>query len=134
MEPLVSESYFVASALVVTVTGKSLVAFLLYKQGKTRFWTSHFLKNGLSREKAFEEWKRVQNLLDNLVNLSYIVLFWRMFQWPKWSLFILYRWSYLCGLLFGLILIGISYWSTTECYNALGDHGKHAKKRLQKKS
>jgi phosphatidylethanolamine N-methyltransferase len=123
MEPLVSENYFIGTALLTTVLGKLGIAFLLYKQGKTRFWTSHFLKAGMSKEKAFDEWKRIQNLADNLVILSFLVLSWRMFQWPEMAHVLLNRWVYVCGFLFFLIMIGVSYWSADECYSALGDYG-----------
>lgn len=124
MDPLVSENYFIASALFITLSGKIAIALLLYKQGKTRFWTSHFIKQGFTQEKAFDEWKRIQNLLDNLVNFSFLVLCWRMFQWPQLSDVMYYRWTYLCGLLFVVMLLGISYWSSNECYSALGDYGE----------
>ena len=123
MDPLVSENYFIGTALVTTVVGKVGIAILLYKQGKTRFWTSHFLKAGMSTDKAFDEWKRIQNLADHLVILSFLMLSWRMFQWPALDVISYHRWAYLCSFLFVLILFGISYWSANECYSALGDHG-----------
>lgn len=123
MEPQVSENYFIGTALFTTVVGKIGVAIMLYRQGKTRFWTQHFIKSGMTREKAFEEWKRMQNLADNLVNLAFLVLAWRMFQWPELEVVMYYRWSYVCGVLFVMILLGTSYWSADECYSALGDYG-----------
>ena len=123
MEPQVSTDYFILNALLTTLIGKVGIAVLLYRQGKTKFWTSHFTKAGMTKEKAFDEWKRIQNLSDNLVNLSFLILTWRMFEWPDLDLILSHRWGYLCGILFVVILFGISYWSANECYSALGAYG-----------
>lgn len=120
---MVSQNYFIVASLITTVAGKLAIAILLYEQGKTRFWTNHFLKNGMTRETAFEEWKRMQNLADNLVNLSFLMLCWRMFEWPALEVVMYHRWTYTCVILFVIILFGTSYWSAMECYSALGDYG-----------
>ena len=122
-EPLIDEYYFLANALLTTLICKTTLSWMLYKQGKTRFWTSHFLKQGQTREQSFDEWKRIQNLLENVTNISFWMLAWRVFQWPSFQDVLDNQWSYLCGSFFVFMLFGISYWSFTESYDALGDFG-----------
>jgi len=122
-EPLVSEYYFLGNALFSTLIGRVGISCLLYKQGKTKFWTAHFLKNGLTLEQGFNEWKRVQNLIESVINISYLMLAWRVFQWTAYSVISASFWSYFCVLLFFVMLNGVSYWSSNETYSALGDFG-----------
>jgi phosphatidylethanolamine N-methyltransferase len=123
IEPIVSEDFFLGNAIITTLMCRMALSFLLWKQGRTRFWTRNFLEKGKSRELAFDEWKRLQNLLESLPNISFAVLTWRLFQWPDPELVGQHPWSYCCGAMFVCMLVGVSYWSASSCYNALGDFG-----------
>ena len=122
--PLVSKYWFVANALLATLVCKVTLSWMLYKQGKTRFWTSHFLKRGQTREQAFDEWKRIQNLLEIVANISLWMLAWRIFEWPTLQSVLSHPWTFLCESFFVFMLFGISYWSFDESYDALGDFGE----------
>ena len=67
------------------------------------------------QEDAFAEWKRLQNLLDSLPNISFLVLTWRLFQWPvldqgDTNL------ELPCGVMLVFMMVGVSYWSASSCY------------------
>lgn len=124
-EPLVSEYYFVIHALFSTIVGRFIISSMLYKQGKTKFWTNHFVnQKNLSIDEAFNEWKRIQNLLELVMNVSYIMLAWRLYEWPKdFSYIMTHFWYYFCGSMLISMLFGVCYWSASESYSALGDFG-----------
>ena len=123
MQPKVSEHIFLLNAIVSTVIGRTALMILLYMQGKTRFWTRHFKSKNLTREDAFKEWKRLQNLLESVINISFIMFFWRVFQWPDSHVIESKVWFYISITMTALMLTFLSYWSATESYNALGDFG-----------
>ena len=123
MKPNVKAYIFLVNAIGATVVGKLVLMFLLYKQGKTKFWTNHFKSKNLSRQESFQEWKRLQNLLESVVNISFAMFFWRVFEWPEYDSLISHKWFYFCLVMIAMMLFFISYWSATESYNALGDFG-----------
>ena len=123
MQPKVSEHIFLLNAIVSTVIGRTALMILLYMQGKSRFWTRHFKSKNLTREDAFKEWKRLQNLLESVINISFIMFFWRVFQWPDSHVIESKVWFYISITMTALMLTFLSYWSATESYNALGDFG-----------
>ena len=123
MQPKVSEHIFLLNAIVSTVIGRSALMVLLYMQGKTKFWTRHFKSKNLTREDAFKEWKRLQNLLESVINISFMMFFWRVFQFPNSHVIESNVWFYVSIMMTALMLMFLSYWSATESYNALGDFG-----------
>jgi phosphatidylethanolamine N-methyltransferase len=38
------------------------LGFILYLQSKDHYWTNHFLKNGFTKQFAFEQWKAYETL------------------------------------------------------------------------
>jgi phosphatidylethanolamine N-methyltransferase len=123
MESKVSVDVFLLNAIGATMVGRLVLMFLLYKQGKTKFWTSHFKSKNMSRQESFQEWKRLQNLLECVINISFAMLYWRVFEWPEYNALVRHRWFYFCLAMVSIMLFFVSYWSATESYNALGDFG-----------
>lgn len=121
--PIVPDHFFIGHALISAVGCRVGIAFLLHKQGSTKFWSNHFLLQGRTREEGFEEWKRLQNLLESVCNISFCILAWRQFEMPPLETLVEYKWSYGVGAMCTFMALGTSYWSSNSCYSALGDFG-----------
>ena len=65
--PVVSTANIVLWTVAVRLLGTFVVGFVLAKQDRNRFWTLHYRKSGLDDQQAFEEWKRLYNLVSTVM-------------------------------------------------------------------
>ena len=98
------------------------VGGILWAQGKFQFYTQHFLNRGRTLYEAFAHWKALYNgsLTMNLV--VFVGCFWRYCP-PLLTVEALTDPSVVACRAIGLCLIGLSAWSATSCYEAVGDFG-----------
>ena len=109
----------------VRIFGTLFLGIFLRKQWKTKFWTSLFLKRGLSAEKAFESWIRIYNFIDTSMNVTLLSCCVRYFQ----PLDFVALWRMHGGgvvsayLLTAISFVWISKYALDESYTHLGDYG-----------
>ena len=59
------------------------IGYLLRRQSIDESWTNHFLKQGKTRQDAFEQWKRVYNFVMTITYVSFSFLAARLFKVPE---------------------------------------------------
>jgi phosphatidylethanolamine N-methyltransferase len=118
---LVTEKWWcIVHAAVWRVAHFAGLGIVLWRQGRSQYWTSHFTQRGRSLHEAFDNWKRVYNLSLTMNMFVFFGAAVRYFEWPVEG------WlnpSFLAHFLGGLALISINYWSMTSSYAAIGDFG-----------
>lgn len=98
-------------------------------QERTKNWTAHFEKLGLSAEEAFENWKRIWNTLSTLHYLAFVLCFIRMLCAPDggelaWPPELGDKaWFNSARLAVASMLLMISSWCWYCCYFDLGTFG-----------
>eukprot|EP00048_Salpingoeca_helianthica_P023236 m.23182 g.23182 ORF g.23182 m.23182 type:complete len:691 (+) comp8435_c0_seq1:180-2252(+) len=92
---------------------------LLRRQSRDEFWTSHFLKQGKTRQDAFEQWKRLYNFVLTVTVTSFAMLALRLFKAPE-SYF---SSEFLARVSVSSLLFALQYWSSTSTWHALGATG-----------
>eukprot|EP00516_Mucochytrium_quahogii_P008031 CAMPEP_0203746928 /NCGR_PEP_ID=MMETSP0098-20131031/2212_1 /ASSEMBLY_ACC=CAM_ASM_000208 /TAXON_ID=96639 /ORGANISM=" , Strain NY0313808BC1" /LENGTH=908 /DNA_ID=CAMNT_0050635181 /DNA_START=157 /DNA_END=2883 /DNA_ORIENTATION=- len=120
--PLDDDVFFVGLALGLHIVSALVKSVVLVRQEKTKFWTRHFTKQGLSKQDAFDSWKRLYNLLQSLQHIGFILCSIRLFSVPG-SIDGFLHAEYISQMFLGLMLVVISVWSFSSCYEVLGDYG-----------
>lgn len=121
--PLASDAFFVGHALFWRAVCQLVMAYVLVKQERTQFWTKHFVERMQSTEQeAFENWKRLMNLLTCVQHISFLLCAWRLFQVPAMLDDIL-NGLYALRVLTAIGLWGVAYWSFSSTFDILGDFG-----------
>lgn len=87
------------------------IGSILYNQAKTKFWTRHFLKRGYSLQDAFQQWKILFNLTLTMTYVTFIILFYRLYQPTA---------RYLLLNTIGILFIIIHIWISLSVYEVLG--------------
>lgn len=119
--PLDSDFMFLSIAVVFRFLASFIIALILILQDRTKFWTKHFELIGQSKFDAFNEFKRLFNLLTTLQHLSFFFTAIRLFKLPEIE--ILMSPLYITQILIGIMLIGIARWSFNCVYSIIGEHG-----------
>lgn len=68
--PVVSTANIVLWTVAVRLLGTFVIGFVLAKQDRNRFWTLHYRKSGLDDQQAFDEWKRLYNLVSTVMYVT----------------------------------------------------------------
>lgn len=108
------DMFFIASALFFRILASFSIAFVLVKQDSSQFWTKHFQDLGMSVADAFDNFKRLFNLLTTLQHISFLACAWRLFVLPQME--ILMSPYFAARVVFAIMLMGLSHWSFTCCY------------------
>lgn len=120
--PLSSDAFFVFQAIFWRSVASLVLAYVLVRQEKDRFWTEHFVKNLHStKEEAFENWKRLFNLLTSLQHVSFLLCAYRLFKAPP--LEEMFSGFFAARVIFAVLLWGLTYWSFSSSFEILGDFG-----------
>jgi len=86
--------------------------------GKKNIWVKQFLNLGLSKQEAFEEWKRIFNLSLTINYIAFIICSIKLmnvnYSDPG---------AVILKLTFGLILIAIHVWSSVSTFEVIGEIG-----------
>eukprot|EP00835_Amoeboradix_gromovi_P001581 NODE_75_length_23373_cov_0.434261.p2 type:complete len:518 gc:universal NODE_75_length_23373_cov_0.434261:12403-13956(+) len=92
---------------------------VLYGQSAEKLWTKHFIKNGFSNKEAFDNWKKMYNASLCLMNVSFVVVSIKYYQFPtEWT----YGFSAFQHIV-GALLILLQYYVSMSVYEVLGDFG-----------
>jgi len=94
----------------------------LWAQSRYQTWTRHFTSKGRTLYEAFAQWKNTYNLSLTLNTVTFVLAGLRFagvyFEWGQ-----LLRPSYIACLLLGCVLVGLSVWSFTSTWEAVGEFG-----------
>jgi phosphatidylethanolamine N-methyltransferase len=120
--PLSSDAFFVFQAIFWRSVSSLVLAYVLVRQEKDKFWTEHFVKTLHStKEEAFENWKRLFNLLTSLQHVSFLLCAYRLFKAPP--LEEMFSGFFAARVIFAILLWGLTYWSFSSSFEILGDFG-----------
>jgi len=119
--PMDDDSYFIFQAIFWHAVSTVVKATILLRQEKTKFWTKHHIARGRTVLNAFESWKRLYNMLHSLQYISFIMCAIRLGGFPQISKML--DPSYVSQLVLGNMLVIVSLWSFSSCYEVLGDYG-----------
>eukprot|EP00047_Mylnosiga_fluctuans_P004086 m.232631 g.232631 ORF g.232631 m.232631 type:complete len:714 (+) comp12387_c0_seq1:48-2189(+) len=93
--------------------------YLLRRQSTDELWTGYFIKNGRTRQEAFEQWKRLYNIIMTITYASFGLCGLRLFKLPD-SVF---STEFIVNVSLSSMLFALQYWSTTSTWLALGPVG-----------
>lgn len=65
--PIASPSDIVLFTVAARLLGTFVIGYILARQDRTQFWTAHFSSTGLDARLAFDEWKRLYNLISSIM-------------------------------------------------------------------
>lgn len=119
--PLSSDAFFIGNAIFWRSTASLVLAYVLVRQEQDRFWTRHYREIGSSETEAFENWKRLMNLLTCLQHVSFLLCAYRLFSLP--SLEEMMSGFLAARVIFAIMLWGLTYWSFSSSFDTLGDFG-----------
>eukprot|EP00941_MAST-03F_sp_MAST-3F-sp1_P006443 g6443.t1 len=112
-------TFFIVHALFWRCANSLGLGYVLYWQGKNRFFSRHFLDRGKSEKEAFDSWKRLYNLINSMTILSFLMCAVYFFR----STYFEFKAKSLAILLASFAMMGLQLWSYISCYNVLGDFG-----------
>ena len=119
--PLSSDAFFIGNAIFWRSAASLILAYVLVRQEKDGFWTRHFKELGSSELEAFENWKRLMNLLICLQHVSFLLCAWRLFTLPPLEEML--SGFFAARVIFALLLWGLTYWAFSSSFELLGDFG-----------
>lgn len=119
--PLASDEFFVGQAIFWRSVASIGIGYVLIQQERNQFWTKHFEEQGLSKEEAFEQWKRLMNMLTVLQHIAFLLCSWRLFSMPP--LEEVMSGFFAARVIFALLLWGLTYWAFSSSFELLGDFG-----------
>lgn len=111
--------WFVAHAVLWRVVYNGVCGLLLHRQSVSESWTARFLKAGKTRQHAFEQWKRLYNLVLTITYTSFALCGMRLFKPPEQ----LFNPEFLACLAVATASFALQYWSSTSTWRALGPTG-----------
>jgi len=114
----VDTSFYILQVIFWRIFHTGGLGSILFFQWKKNYWIEKFLKIGLSKQEAFEEWKRIFNLS---LTMNYVVFVCCAIRITNLDLSD--PGALLLKLTFGLILIGIHVWSSVSTFEVVGELG-----------
>jgi len=111
-------SFYLGQAVVWRLFHTFGLGYVLHLQSKENWFTNHFIKNGYSKQYAFENWKGVYNLS---LMMTHVAFFSAAVKYSE--LLFSFSGSELLKITFGLILLGVNMWSSVSTFEVLGEFG-----------
>jgi len=105
--------FYIVHALFWRVVLNVGLGSLLYLQSKHQFWTSRFMKNGYTKQYAFENWKAIYNLVLAITHTTFICF---AIKWSRFEFHPLQD-------TFAVVLIFLNMWSSVSTFEVLGEFG-----------
>jgi len=119
--PLSSDGFFIAHAIFWRTLTSVVLGLVLVRQERDRFWTRHWEAMGSDANEAFENFKRLMNMLLSLTHLSFLMCAYRLFHMPELPMLMS---SYFAArVIFAVMLMGLSHYSFSSSFDILGDFG-----------
>lgn len=94
-----------------------VLGYALHLQSTKQWWTNRFTALGLSKQEAFEEWKRIFNLC---ITMNYMAMAATAFKLADYSGDI---YAIMLRATIGLLLIALNVWSSVSTFEVLGEFG-----------
>eukprot|EP00727_Mastigamoeba_balamuthi_P008113 m51a1_g3922 putative phosphatidylethanolamine n-methyltransferase (709) ;mRNA; r:180021-182700 len=107
--------FYIAEVLFWRLVYSGVLGVLLHKQGKDGFLFRLAGRRGLTKRQAFDHWKGVFNLSHTMTLVSFALC--------SWQLSAVSGAHYYLKQVIGSVLVLISFWTSAECYEVLGDYG-----------
>lgn len=115
-----SRGWAVAQVLVWRLIHWGGLGVVLWLQSERRVWTRHFTRRGRSLREAFAHWKALFNFSSTVNLVVFVTCAARFIPW-SWSHMLTA--SYLSKVAIGLVLGGLSVWTSYSTYVSVGDFG-----------
>eukprot|EP00741_Cyanophora_paradoxa_P019121 tig00021126_g18462.t1 len=110
--------FYVAQAFLWRLAHCVGMSVILSKEGKSHWWSRHFVARGYTKQEAFDNWKRLYNISVTVNHVVFAIAAWKMASAPEvWTARALAR------QLAGAVLIALNLWASRASYEVLGDFG-----------
>lgn len=128
--PLVSSAVAVATAIMMRVVSVAVIGLILHYQGKQQFWTKRYvetrakhlppLSDDEAQHLAFAEWRPMQNMLQGLPFVAFIIAAIREYEIPTAEDLTSPYFYSLNGM--AAMLVTLSVWAFQASYSETGDY------------